>query len=199
MSNKKNRTTSQIDIYAEDIFEQYSNSVGEFNVGKNEEKFIKNLVYNCEGVFSELDIFDVLKILRRKGLMKESILKNSFIKKASVMSNINMTETLKCEIEEFTYNSCIKHLNDNGDVLFVYETECFTLPSLEEKITIGDNFVNITYKNKGRGLVQDTIKNNKSIIDFKINNLIILNKKEKSKDEFKESVNIIIVPKLAVN
>lgn len=194
--SKKIKTQAEIDLYAEDIFEQYSNSIGAFNVGEHEEDFVKSLVYNCEGIFNEEDIFEVLKLLRKKELMQESILKNSFIKKASKVNSKRITETLKLEIEDFTYNFFVKHIDDNGNLLFSYETECFTLPSLENSIVIGDNFSNIIYKDNGKSLVQDIIKYNKPNINFKINNLLILHKKENTGTDLKEVLNIIIVPKL---
>lgn len=194
--SKKIKTQSEIDLYAEDIFEQYSNSIGAFNVGEYEENFVKSLVYNCEGIFNEEDIFEVLKLLRKKELMQESILKNSFVKKASKVSSKHITEALKLEIEDFTYNFFVKHIDDNGNLLFSYEIECFTLPSLENSIVIGDNLSNIIYKDNGKSLIQDVIKHNKPSINFKINNLLILHKKENTGTDLKEVLNIIIVPKL---
>ena len=196
MINKTSRTVSELNIYAEDIFDQYSNSIGLFNIGEHEENFVKSLVHNCEGVFNEDNIFEILKLLRKKGLMQESILKNSFIKKANKVSNKHITETLKLEIEDLTYNLFVKHIDDNGNLLFSYETECFTLPSLENDILIGDNFSNIIYKDNGKSLIQDTIKYKKPNIDFKINNLLILHKKENTGNESTEFLNVIIVPKL---
>lgn len=196
MINKMNKTQEEIDLYAEEIFEQYSNSVGEFNIGENEEKFIKNLVSNYESIFEESYIFETLKLLRRKGLMNENILKNSFVKKVSRINSKQIIENLKLEIEDLTYNFFVKHIDDNGNTLFSYQTECFTLPSLEKDIVIGDNFANITYKDNGKSLVQDTIKYNKPSINFKINNLLILYKKENEENKLTEFLNIIIVPKL---
>lgn len=198
MLNKKRkiRTQCQIDEYAEEIFELYSNSVGEFSVGDSEEKFIKSLVSNCVDVFSETEIFDILKLLRKKGLMNEDILKLSFIQKVNRNSNPQMREAIKGEIEEFTNNSFIKHIDDNGNVMFSYETKCFTLPSLENKLVIGDNFANIVYENKGKSIAQNIIKSSKSKINFQINNIIILHKKENSKNNYREFLNIIVVPKL---
>lgn len=83
--------------------------------------------------------------------------------------------------------------------MFSYETECFTLPSLEDKLVIGDNFANIIYKNNGKSIVQDIIKSNKSKVNFQINNIIILHKKENSKDSKREFINVIIIPKLESN
>lgn len=194
--NRKFRTQAQIDDYVEEIFELYSNSVGEFNVGESEEKFVKSLVENCINTFSEAQIFEILRLLRQKEIMNESIMKSSLVQRVNRSSNIQMKEALKGEIEEFTYNSSIKHINDNGEVMFSYETECFTLPSLEDKLVIGDNFANIIYKNNGKSIVQDIIKSNKSKVDFQINNIIILHKKENSKDNSREFVNVIIIPKL---
>lgn len=199
IENRKLRTQAQIDNYVEEIFELYSNSVGEFNVKEFEEKFIKSLVENCVNIFSEAEIFEILKLLRKKELMNEVILESSLVQKVNKSSNFQMKEALKGEIEEFTYNSSIKHINDCGEVMFSYETECFTLPSLEDKLVIGDNFANIIYKNNGKSIVQDIIKSNKSKVNFQINNIIILHKKENSKDSKREFINVIIIPKLESN
>lgn len=196
MITKMNKTQAEIDLYAEEIFEQYSNSVGEFNIGENEEKFIKSLVSSYESIFEESYIFETLKLLRKKGLMNENILKNSFVKKASRINSKQMIENLKLEIEDLTYNFFVKHIDDNGNILFSYQTECFTLPSLKKDIVIGDNFANITYKDNGKSLAQDIIKYNKPNINFKINNLLILHKKENDGSKLTEFLNIIIVPKL---
>lgn len=83
--------------------------------------------------------------------------------------------------------------------MFSYETECFTLPSLEDKLVIGDNFANIIYKDNGKSIVHDIIKSNKSKVNFQINNIIILHKKENSSDNNREFINVIIVPKLESN
>lgn len=197
--NRKIRTQAQINSYVEEIFELYSSSVGEFNVGEFEEKFIKSLVENCVNIFSETEIFDILKLLRRKELMNETILESSMVQRVNRSSNIQMKEALKGEIEEFTYNSFIKHINDCGEVMFSYETKCFTTPSLEDKLIVGDNFANIIYKNNGKGIEQDIIKSTKSKVNFQINNIIILHKKENSNDNYREFINVIIVPKLESN
>lgn len=196
IENRKIRTQSQINSYVDEIFELYSNSVGEFNVSEFEEKFIKSLVENCVNIFSETEIFEILKLLRKKELLNDNILKSSLVQKVNRSSNIQMKEALKGEIEEFTYNSSIKHINDNGEIMFSYETKCFTLPSLEDKLVIGDNFANIIYKNNGKSIVQDIIKSSKSKVNFNINNILILHKKEDSKDNKREFINVIIVPKL---
>lgn len=196
IENRKIRTQSQINSYVDEIFELYSNSVGEFNVSEFEEKFIKSLVENCVNIFSETEIFEILKLLRKKELLNDNILKSSLVQKVNRSSNIQMKEALKGEIEEFTYNSSIKHINDSGEIMFSYETKCFTLPSLEDKLVIGDNFANIIYKNNGKSIVQDIIKSSKSKVNFNINNILILHKKEDSKDNKREFINVIIVPKL---
>lgn len=199
VESRKIRTQSQINNYVDEIFEMYSNSVGEFNVGSFEEKFIRNLIENCVNIFSETEIFEILKLLRKKELLTDDILKSSLVQRVNRSSNIQMKESLKCEIEEFTYNSSIKHINDCGEVMFSYETKCFTLPSLEDDLVIGDNFANIIYKNNGKSIVQDIIKSNKSKVNFNRNNIIILHKKEDSKDNKREFINVIIIPKLESN
>lgn len=195
VENRRINTQMKRNDYVEEIFELYSSSVGEFNICEFEERFIKSLIENCVNIFSETEIFDILKLLRKKELINESILKFSVVQKVNRSSNIQIRETVKCEIEEFTYNSSIKHINDCGDIMFSYETECFTLPSLEDKLVIGDNFANIIYKDNGKSIEHDIIKSNKSKIDFQINNIIILHKKENSTGNTKEYLNIIIVPK----
>lgn len=195
VDNRKVDTQMKINNYVEEIFELYSSSVGEYNICEFEEKFIKSLIENCVNIFSESEIFDVLKLLRKKKLINESVLQFSLVQKVNRSSNLQMREALKCEIEEFTYNSSIKHINDGGDVMYSFETECFTLPSLEDKLVIGDNFANIIYKDNGKSIEQDIIKSNKSKINFQINNIIILHKKENSNGTTKEHLNVIVIPK----
>lgn len=197
MINEKRKamTQSQIDKYAEEVFELYSSSVGELNVQSEEESFVKKLVSNCVNIFSEAEIFDILKLLRKKGLMKEDILRVSQVQKVNRDSNIIMRESVKEEIEEFTYNSAINHIR-NGNIMFSYETKCYTLPSLENKIIIGDNFANLIYKDNGKSIEQEVIKSSKSRIDFNINNIIILHKRNLTEKNVKEFINVIIVPRL---
>ena len=192
----KIKTKSQLKDYAQEIFDLYANSVGELNVTEKEESFIKELASSCVGFFSDKDIFDVLKILRSKKLLTESILEYSRIHKVSKSSNPDICEAIKGEVEELTCNISTKHIKDSGEVISSYEANCFTIPSLKSKITIGENISNIIYKKNGAGILPDIVKNSKPSLDFSVNNLIILHKKEYTKDDFKEFINIIIVPQL---
>lgn len=192
----KFRTKSQLKDYAQEVFDLYANSVGELNVTEKEESFIKELASSCIGFFSNQDIFDILKILRSKKLLTDNILEYSRIHKVSKSNNPDICEAIKGEVEELTCNISTKHLKDNGEVISSYEANCFTIPSLKSKITIGENISNIIYKKNGTGILPDIVKNSKPSLDFSINNLIILHKKECTKDDFKEFINIIIIPQL---
>lgn len=192
----KFRTKSQTKDYSQEIFDLYANSVGELNVTDAEESFVKDLISNCVAFFSSKEIFETLKTLKNKNLLTDTILKNSRVYTVNRSSRIDMREAVKGEVEELTCNSLTKHLKGSGEIISSYQTTCFTIPSLKSKIIIGDNETNITYKKNGSGIYLQVVKSDKSSVDFGINNLIILHKKEMDANEFKEFVNVIIVPKL---
>lgn len=192
----KYRTESQVEEYSQEVLDLYSNSVGELNVSEKEAVFVKELASNCAGFFSDKDIFDTLKLLRANKLMSDDILANSRVYTVLKSLSLDMCENIKYEVEELTCNAMTKHVKDTGEIMSRYETKCFTIPSLESKIKIGENISNIIYKKNGAGIFSDVEKDVRPTIDFNINNLIILHKKEYSNGGYKEFVNVIIIPKL---
>ena len=197
MLNKVDRykTEEVIKGYSEEILEMYSNSVGEFSVSKEEEDFVKNIAFNCAGLFSDKDIFDILKLLRMKDLMREEVLSKSKINIAFESVDMSMSENIKSEVMDLSCNIEVKHIADNDFVMSEYITECFTIPSLEDKIQVGEMVSTIKYKNNGGGVETKILRDTPAKIDFSINNIFILHKKEYLNSSLTEFINIIIVPK----
>lgn len=197
MLNKVDRykTESIIKDYSEEILEMYSNSVGEFSITKEEEDFVRNIAFNCAGLFSDKDIFDILKLLRIKNLMTPEILSKSKINIAFQSVDNVVSENIKSELLDLSSNIQVKHISENDFVMSEYITECLTIPSLADKLKIGEMVSTIKYKNNGGGVETKVSKDEPSNIDFSINNLFILHKKEYLNGSLTEFVNIIIVPK----
>lgn len=196
---KKFTTKSQIDFYVEEIFDLYANFVGELNVTEIEEDFVRDLARSCANIFSDKDIFDILRILRRRKVMNDDILKNSQVIKMDKRSSNGALEANKEVIREWACNIKARNVRDTGEVMTSTETECITIPLLENKIDIGDISHEIVYKNNGSNIDKTVFKDIKSNVNFEIDNLIILHKKEYSYGTFKEYVKIIVVPKLELS
>ena len=198
MLSKVNRlnTNTQIFKYTNEIFDLYASSVGELNVSSIEESFIRDLVKKCINILSGKEMFEIIKELKNRNLLLDDILANSSVHRVVKSSDLLVSDTIKCEVEELSCNSLTKHLRDNGEIISSYETSCFTIPSLRSKIDIGNSITNITYKNNGMGITPNVVVSKKPDINFNINNVIILHKKEFVGSNHNEYVNVVIVPRL---
>ena len=185
-----------IHYFAEDVLNRYYLNIGEENVSEIVKKYIYKLGETCAGIFSEDEVWSVIKILQENDCITDNVLEKSSIQKFTKTSNPVMNEQVKEELIDLASNKIIRHINKGQSDIKEYKTKCLTIDSKKDTLKVGELVSTLEYSQDGFDLKQTLGKNEEGVIDFTQNNIFIKIKEDSSNGEKNKHVRIIVAKQM---
>lgn len=185
-----------IHYFAEDVLNRYYLNIGEENVSEIVKKYIYKLGETCAGIFSEDEVWSVIKILQENDCITDNVLEKSSIQKFTKTSNPAMNEQVKEELIDLASNKVIRHINKGQSDIKEYKTKCLTIDSKKDTLKVGELVSTLEYSQDGFDLKQTLGKNEEGVIDFTQNNIFIKIKEDSSNGEKNKHVRIIVAKQM---
>lgn len=196
MRAKKIWNVEDIHYFAEDVLNRYYLNIGEENVSEIVKKYIYKLGETCAGIFSEDEVWSVIKILQENDCIADDVLEKSSIQKFTKTSNPAMNEQVKEELIDLASNKVIRHINKGQSDIKEYKTKCLTIDSKKDTLKVGELVSTLEYSQDGFDLKQTLGKNEEGVIDFTQNNIFIKIKEDSSNGEKNKHVRIIVAKQM---
>lgn len=188
--------TDDTHYFAEDILNKYYLSVGNENVSDAVVKYIYKIGETCAGMFSEDEVWSMIKVLNENDCLTEEVVIKSNIQKFTRTSSPITNEHIKEELTDLASNKAIKHINKRQPGVKEYKTKCFTIDSKQDYVKIGNLDCVFEYSEDGFGLNQTFNKNEEGFIDFTQNNVLIKIKEDLCDGEYSRHARIIVIKQL---